>query len=71
MFVYRATQKFFDTLRLVGGIFKAYCSRFTPIKDNEINMFDSDVHNLVSYTGSQKCFLTYYGLCLETAGNIF
>ena len=39
-------------------------------KDNEINVFHSDVKNHVPYTGPHKRFLIYYGLCLKTALNL-
>ena len=43
-----------------------------PTKDNGIFAFLSDVQNHAPYTGPHKRFLKYYyGLCLETAGNIF
>ena len=40
-------------------------------KDNEINVFHSDVKNHVPYTGPYKRFLIHYGLCLQTAENNF
>ena len=49
----------------VGKSFK-YCPKY-----NEINMRLSDVQKHVSCTGLHKRFLIYYGLCLETAGNVF
>ena len=39
--------------------------------DNEINVFHSDAKNHVPYTGPHKRFLIHYGLCLETARNVF
>ena len=52
------------------GFLKRIVINLPPTKDNEINIFHSDVQNHVSYTGSYKRFLIHYGLCLETAGNI-
>ena len=43
-----------------------YCSKY-----NKINIFHSVLQKHVSYTGSHKRFLKYYGLCLETAGYVF
>ena len=43
-----------------------YCAKY-----NKINIFHSVVQEHVSYTGSHKNFLIYYGLCLETAGYVF
>ena len=43
-----------------------YCT-----KCNEINICHLDVQKHVSYTGSHKIFLMYYGLCFGTAGNVF
>ena len=43
----------------------------SPTNDTEINIFHSDVQNRVSYAGSHKRFLIYYGLCLKTSGNVF
>ena len=40
-------------------------------KDNEINVFHSDVKIHAPYTGPHKRFLIYYGLCLEAARNVF
>ena len=34
-------------------------------KDNEINVFHSNVKNHVPYTGPHKRFLIYYGLCFK------
>ena len=63
--------KFSDTLRYMGGFLNPIVRNLPPTKGNEINMFHSDGQNHVSYTGSHKRFLIYYGLCLETAGNLF
>ena len=55
-----------------GGFLKRIVViNLTPTKDNEINTFHSDVQNHVSYTESYKRFLIFYGLCLETAKNVF
>ena len=54
-----------------GGFLKRILINLPPTKDNEINMFHLDVQNHVSYIGSYKRFLIYYGLCLKTAGNVF
>ena len=65
-------QKFSETLRLMGRkFFKRIAINLPPIKDNEINTFNSGVQNHVPHTGSHKRFLVDYGLYLETAGNIF
>ena len=54
-----------------GGFLKRIVINLPPTKDNEIYIFHSDVQNHISYTGSCKSFLIYYGLFLETAGNVF
>ena len=54
-----------------GKILKCIVINLPPFTDNEINIFHSDVENHVLYTRSYKRFLIYYGLCLETAGNVF
>ena len=57
------------------GVWRKFLKRIvinlSPTKDNEINIFHSDVQNLISYTGSYKRFLIHFGLCLETAGYVF
>ena len=67
------TQKFSETLRYMERKFlKRIVINLPPTKDSEINLkFLSDVQNHVLYTGPNKIFLIYYGLCLEKAGNIF
>ena len=53
-------------------IFKPFFINLPPTKDNGINVFLSDVQNHAPYTGPHKRFLKYYyGLGLETAGNLF
>ena len=54
-----------------GGFLKRIVINLPPTKDNEINMFHSDVQKNVSYTRSHKRFLIYYGLSLETVGYVF
>ena len=65
--------KVFDTLRRIGGggFLKRIVRNLPPIKGKEINIFHSHVQNHVSYKSSYKKFLMYYGLSLETAGNVF
>ena len=54
-----------------GKFLKHMVTNLPPAKDTEIKIFHSDVQNHVSYTGSYKRFLLHYGLCLETARNVF
>ena len=64
--------KVFLFIAAYGGKFlKRIIINLPPTKDNEINIFLTDVQNHVSYTGSYKRFLIHFGLCFETAGNVF
>ena len=44
-----------------GGFLRRIIINLSPIKQNEINIFHSDVLNHVSYVGSYKRFLIFMG----------
>ena len=54
-----------------GTFLKLILTYFYCFKYNENNICHSNVQKHVSYTESQKKFHVYYGLCLESAENVF
>ena len=71
LFVCRLTKIFRYLMAYVGNFLKRILTYFYCTKYSKINICLSDVQKHVSYTRSHKRFLTYYGLCLEGAGNVF
>ena len=51
-------------------VFEAYYNIIIQQKLNELNIFHLFAQKFVSFTGSHKASLIYYGLCLETVGYI-